>query len=133
MNFESLEGKKILSVSINPSKDLLQFETNEGIYCFRTVGDCCSESWIEHVNNLKALINQTIEDIDEIHKEDEEDSYCDEYIRIYIYQFLTPLGIVEFEMRNKSNGFYGGFIEETSINHLLPEEMMSLKPLTKDF
>lgn len=71
-------------------------------------GDCCSNSWIESINDFDLLVGSTINRInDECY-----DSDNDDYNRIlYIkYTFVTDKGYVDVEFRNESNGYYSGHL-----------------------
>jgi hypothetical protein len=58
MDIQKLIGKVIKTFSLTEQGEKLTLHTNAGSIVFRTKGDCCSESWIEHINapKLPAII-----------------------------------------------------------------------------
>lgn len=117
--FEKLIGKKILGIKTNPNKDVLVFSIigsphkNGQPLVFRAVGDCCSRSWIEDMDGLKELIGKTVTSAKDIEmpavKEDRDN--C-EVILAYGFKIVADGHEALIEMRNESNGYYGGQFEE---------------------
>jgi hypothetical protein len=112
-DFEPLVGKKILSVRMNQSKTVLEFETPEGKIGFYAEGDCCSHSWFEHVSGLNFLVGRIVTKAEDISMGEIPDSELEGYdcVQNYGYRLTTDGGYFEIEMRNESNGYYGGYIE----------------------
>lgn len=117
-------GKKIQSIRINNGETSIDFFLEGCNKRLVTYGDCCSSSWIEHLempNNVEgATITSVTEDdmppwdnhICEAHKEGcltpcEHDS-----LRVYHTVFHTDRGDIVLEYRNDSNGYYGGNLED---------------------
>jgi len=105
---ESLKGHEITEAWINDDKTLLILKGKERDFSFYCEGDCCSESWIEHIH-----IPFNFGVIEEIkHK------FMDGLIgtrqesdRVYSYEFSfkgNKYDIFAIEFRNSSNGYYGG-------------------------
>jgi hypothetical protein len=105
-----LEGKTIKKVMIAKDKKAIKFITNEGDIIARADGDCCSSSWIEHVElpamgfPTKVVSEQDIEmpDLGNPNEYDE--------IAYYGYKITTDKGDMIIDYRNKSNGYYGGWL-----------------------
>jgi hypothetical protein len=126
--FEWLIGKTVVSVTINEKKTAICFNTLEaGSIRFVTKGDCCSSTWIEHIDNLDALIAHRIVATEEIdmgpskwfktdwntgEETETTNGFSSDCVRFYGQSFTTDLGIFKVEYRNRSNGYYGG-----SLNH----------------
>ncbi len=77
---------------------------------FEAFGDCCSESWIEHLEAPKDLEGALLTGYEEIPMSDEWLN-DDEYQQVYESRFLTDRGPIVLEFRNNSNGYYGGSLE----------------------
>lgn len=106
-----LVGKTILSVKIATDRMALLFSFNDGTSLVaRTDGDCCSQTWIEHVElptefPAKIISAGSIElNIDDVTNDDYE---C---LSFYGYKISTDKGDMVIDYRNSSNGYYGGDI-----------------------
>lgn len=122
--FAILIGKKIQSIFINSEKTLLSFVTDSGVFSFEAYGDCCSNSWFEHFENVQALIGNSIIDGEETTLGDIQGEW--ETIQIYSISLKTEKGQAKLEMRNSSNGYYGGEVRDSDIN-------TNEKLITEDF
>lgn len=136
-NWDSLKGCIINKVTFDRNVDVetvrdpqvITFFTNKGNKSFYTYGDCCSQSWIEHISGFDALIGQEVleasnVDMGEISPPENRDNYS-EVIQQYSYDLKTLKGYFKIELRNESNGYYGGNLE--------PCNFVAEKPLTEDF
>ena len=73
-------------------------------------GDCCSRSWIEHIEGVENLAGQTILEA-WTSNGDRDDNHPDyDCLQIYFYKLRTTAGYVDIDMRNSSNGYYGGWL-----------------------
>jgi hypothetical protein len=109
-DFKLLEGHKILA--LHGDRDTLQFTTEFETLSYGCVGDCCSNSWFEHISGVEFLVGHTIVkteniDMNSITPEDEKGHEC---LQQYGYRLTTDKGYFEIDMRNSSNGYYGGYI-----------------------
>lgn len=109
-----LAGKVLIAISLDAAREKLILHTNAGDYLFETYGDCCSHSWVEHFDQVKE--SSVILGFKEI---EVPPSYCqeakptatefyEEEVSYYFYEILTDKGSLMIEMRNSSNGYYGG-------------------------
>lgn len=84
---------------------------------FVVFGDCCSTSWIEHLempNDVKGATLLSFEDsapITQDHDEHDQENGGD-CIQVYNSVFHTDRGDIVVEYRNSSNGYYGGSLED---------------------
>jgi hypothetical protein len=92
----------------------LAFHTFSGTKYFRAVGDCCSSSWFENISGYNNLIGSQILKTDyiDINVARIENSDYGECIQVYGYKVVGDHGDFLIEMRNSSNGYYGGYIKE---------------------
>lgn len=113
MGWEYLVGKTVAKVDVNEDKDVIRFTLSDGSFIFASaVGGCCSRSWFEHLEGEDALIgNPIFRVVDREMKSDDDKSGDPEYgslIKFYGWTLETPHGRFDIEMRNESNGYYGG-------------------------
>lgn len=101
-------GKTINSYTLSPDQTVLTLQTDDGSLVFETYGDCCSETWIEHVTSPK--FPAKIISLEEKYL-GSADGTRQEYDEKYSTIFLTDQGNFEVEYRNSSNGYYGGSLE----------------------
>lgn len=112
-----LVGKTISAVKIAEDKKAILFETEEGPVVARADGDCCSSTWIEHVE-LPALgfpvVVLAVEDIDlplpTLTEEQTAEKESGE-LKFYGCKISTARGDIVIDYRNSSNGYYGGSLE----------------------
>lgn len=125
-DFSCLKGVTVLRVLGNPKGDFLTFETNQGNFGFEAHGDCCSSSWFEHFTGVDFIVGATVTDVRRIDITEvvEKPKYGE--IQQYGYQLVTDKGFVDIEMRNESNGYYGGSVDGRTAD-------MSLPVLKEDF
>lgn len=109
--YEKTIGKKVIGFKkpFQQGDESITFlcENNEQ-FVLSCEGDCCSHSWFEHVElpELPFTI-RTMEEIDGKEISNSEDEY--EYIKTYGIKMVTDKGHVDIDMRNSSNGYYGGY------------------------
>lgn len=125
MEFKELVGKKV--IEIRGDKDCLYFVTNEGTYRAEAEGDCCSVSWFEHLDNPEFIIGSEITGVEEVDadsvitdREHQENGY--DSVQQYGYKFTTTKGNAILEMRNDSNGYYGGYVSFTKTNAIVVDK-----------
>lgn len=129
--FEYLIGHPITKVEMNASNDILRLTTAfGGSHVFSAYGDCCSHSWINHIDGVAELHSGIVEIEETIESRDDEDD-TDDDVKVYFYKLITGLGRVTIEMRNASNGYYGGSLDPCP-NHLV-SHVTDWKTITEDF
>jgi len=116
---KEIVGKTLTKIEIEDSESTLLIHTTDGIYMFTAEGDCCSQSWIEHFSSPE--IPCIITDVKEIEMSNSSHSYdikptvhkhhTEYYMKYYFYEIITDKGSYLIEMRNSSNGYYGGWLE----------------------
>jgi len=122
-----LNGRKIIGVRMSANKTTLSFDTDNGTVCYVAEGDCCSESWFNHVSGLLFLIGSTIERVETLTTRGAPGTRQEEDT-VYGWQIQSNRGTCAIEMRNSSNGCYGGSVQlDMSANGA------ATIPLTDDF
>lgn len=118
---ESIIGKTLVNIKESNDKEYLKLTFSDGdpLILF-TEGDCCSHSWIEHIDihwdEQPAKITSVEEKEMDRWQEDDNDIGHD-VIQVYNTKFLLEnengkTGCVIVEYRNNSNGFYGGCLTD---------------------
>lgn len=111
-----LVGKSILRLEMSENNDYLLFHTNEGSFMYACYGDCCSESWINHIADVRNLFNGAVTKIET--SEDfatpatrQESEYMS-FFRVFTAQQGGRWeDCAVFEFRNSSNGYYSGSLD----------------------
>jgi hypothetical protein len=106
-------GMWIHGVMVDVEKEHLIFSLiGDHQAIFETYGDCCSQTWIEHIT-----IPPGIEDGVVILGVSETDLGVDDkasegdHVQVYHTAFDTEKGSIIVEYRNSSNGYYGGSLD----------------------
>lgn len=132
---EELMGRKILSVQLDAAKVYLKFITDQGDVLYGCYADCCSESWINHINGMSELVGGTVEDVDEVDfhalLKIEPEATRQEFDRVLFHRIKTEKGWCTLEFRNSSNGYYGGWLEEVA--SVPKDEKVEMQNITEDF
>jgi hypothetical protein len=115
--YEKLIGKTIVTVGVDDARELLTFGLQGGeVVQFRTYGDCCSHTWIEHLEvPAGAVPGSTILGVENVGMGSKEvldsEGYADSFLQFYETRFKTIHGDIVVEYRNSSNGYYGGSLD----------------------
>lgn len=135
--FESLVGKTIKEVMISGDGVYIVFVTEDGKeFGYGAEGDCCSSSWFSHITGLKNLIGQNVVAVserEEFSKEEYEEAEKEgEYdvLELYGFTLKTNKGACDIEMRNDSNGYYGGMVY--TLDRVTKDIKEDLKPVEED-
>lgn len=113
---KNLIGKTLVKI-IDDTESVIFQLLDEKDVTFTAYGDCCSDSWIESVESPtepevivsfeEINIPPSFEEKDTLKRtENEMDS-----LAFYFYKVTTEKGSYLIEMRNNSNGYYGGWLE----------------------
>ena len=115
MGWDAFVGKTISNIEMNADKTVMRFTLSDGAVLYASaVGGCCSCSWFEHIEGEDALIGHEVlraveremsEAIDKTNGPD----YGD-LTQFYGWTLETDRGRFDVEMRNESNGYYGGSV-----------------------
>ncbi len=108
---EDLIGATVTEVA--HTSEVVTLTTDRGTFKLLAEGDCCSVSWFEHVDDdgIAGGVVTRVEDSGEPEGWVEPaDNSEHEVLQYYFTTISTTKGRLMFEMRNSSNGYYGGFI-----------------------
>jgi hypothetical protein len=114
-----LIGKVVDGIDINDEGQSIAFWVDNWTYAinWHAKGGCCSSSWIEDILHLDELIGAKVLSI----TCDESKNIADptigqarghECLDAIFYAIHTDKGGAKIEMRNGSNGYYTGWLEE---------------------
>lgn len=103
-----LVGKTINRLMIADDQQALKFETDAGDIVVKCDADCCSYTWIEHVEMPFRGFPATVLTADEIEMPDLGDMEGRDCVRYYGFKIQTDKGDIVIDFRNDSNGYYGG-------------------------
>ena len=122
-------GQQLKGLEHNQERVSLLFYNTRPLR-FEASGDCCSSSWIEHLeqpSDLDGAIFLGVEDSDAVPWDGHECKACEHYkgwdkghdcgacghdtLQVYNTRFLTDRGAIVVEYRNDSNGYYGGSLD----------------------
>ena len=107
---KDLINRTVKSIQLLPCKTrlVLSFTDGEPVH-FQVEGDCCSWSWVEHLESPNDLDGATLVSVDQFGL-GEIDSTEHECLKVYQTRFRTSRGDIVVEYRNSSNGYYGGWM-----------------------
>ena len=105
----TLIGKILKGIQIAEDRMAIKFITNVGEVVALADADCCSNTWIEHVELPALGFPSLVTDVVNLDmgKEDEWTDE-DEFIQYYGCKISTDKGDIVIDYRNSSNGYYGG-------------------------
>lgn len=112
--YRGLGDYPLKSVTLDAEKEVITFSFNslEAVpdIRFGVEGDCCSHSWIEHLEAPESVEGRTVVAVDDCAMDRSDD---DEYEVTQVYQTVFRLDngdSIKVEYRNTSNGYYGGYM-----------------------
>lgn len=115
---EELVGKKINRIFMND--EFLRFDTDQGDVSYEVYGDCCSHSYFhDFIGVEKLLKNGPVLSVEAISLDDIEIEDDWDHLQAYGFRIITEdekFGEVSsvFSFRNRSNGYYGGWMERAN-------------------
>lgn len=118
--YRGLGDYPLKSVTLDAKKEVITFAFSslEPVpdIRFGVEGDCCSHSWIEHLEAPESVEGRTVVAVDDhtMDSSDEGDVDDDDYGAVtVVYQTVFRLDngdSIKVEYRNTSNGYYGGYL-----------------------
>lgn len=126
---EQLIGNRVDRVTLSDDATIIEFSCPNGRYTYVAEGDCCSESWFNHLSGVGVLLGQTVREVIQRDEPAIVAGTRQEEDRVYGWTLVTDRGHVDLEMRNSSNGYYGGWASYTHVS----DEPLSGRVVTEDF
>ena len=112
--FTKMLNRTLKSVTLSDDKEVIEFIfLDNDVFRFRVEGDCCSQSWIEHLtisDDIDGAVLLSVEQSEGVETPSKEE--YSECLQVYNTRFRTTRGDIILEYRNESNGYYGGYIVE---------------------
>lgn len=106
-----LVGRTITGIKLASDNVAILFQTTDGDVVAKCDADCCSQTWIENIENtvreFPALV-MAAEDIEDGLPDPVEDDPEHDYLQFYGFKITTDKGVIVIDYRNASNGYYGG-------------------------
>jgi hypothetical protein len=106
-DFKDLIGEKINSVTFD--ERLLRFNLKDKVVSFSAEGDCCSNSFIESIDDESIFNDAVLESVEVESGEAKEIDTFDVH-KCTFYKFKTDKGYATLSFRNESNGYYDGYL-----------------------
>ena len=101
---EILKGKTITGMKLADDRMALLVLFDEGQIVARCDADCCSHTWIEHIELPADPFPALVMSAEQLFFESEEDGE----LKKYGFKIRTDKGVIDIDFRNASNGYYGG-------------------------
>lgn len=115
-----LVGKTITGMKIADDRQALLFETDSGNVKVLVDADCCSYTWVEHVDlpalGFPAKVSAVV-DLEMPEGKESEFHKDVEVLAFYGCTIVTDRGEIVIDYRNDSNGYYGGSLSWPSERH----------------
>jgi hypothetical protein len=105
--FNDLKGKTIRSINWDDS--FLKFNLDGGVISFQAVGDCCSSSYIESLDNPEIFKDSVLTSVESVSGETKDFDYG--VHKWTFYKFETNKGMCTLSFRNELNGYYDGWLQ----------------------
>lgn len=108
MKKNPIVGKTIVGLEIADDKEALRFVMVDGECIVRCDGDCCSNTWVEHVELPALGFPALVVSVEDVDMPDLGDMEGCEVVAYYGCKIITDRGEILIDYRNNSNGYYGG-------------------------
>ena len=108
MKQHCLVGKTITGMKIADDKEAILFVCTDGDIKAKCDADCCSYTWIEHVELPALGFPATVIDVEGLDMPDLGDMPGCDIVEYYGLKITTTKGEIIIDYRNDSNGYYGG-------------------------
>ena len=107
-----LIGKTINAIKLASNKEAILFVTDAGEIIVKCYGDCCSHTWIEHINLPGLGFPAKVFTVEELDLPGSKNNHPEhDCLQVYGCKITTDKGEIIIDYRNSSNGYYGGDLE----------------------
>lgn len=111
MSENVLVGKTLTGMKIANDREAILFQTTDGEIVVQVDADCCSYTWVEHIEMPALGFPATVVSVDDLEMPEGKPStfHADpDSLQFYGCKILTDKGEIVIDYRNDSNGYYGG-------------------------
>jgi len=106
-----LVGKTINAILISKDKEAIRFDTDEGEIIAKCDADCCSYTWVEHIELPALGFPAKVVSVESLELPGSEDNHPEhDCLQVYGLKITTDRGEIVIDYRNASNGYYGGWL-----------------------
>lgn len=110
MKLQDLIGLYIKSAYFCNNRDCVYLRLSDKIIELRPEGDCCAQSYIQHVSLSDAFINCTINDIEDLEYQSSTEDNHGGCTDVWGHRFHTSKGTCTIDLRTEHNGYYSGML-----------------------
>lgn len=104
-----LVGKMITAIYLAEDMKAIKFDVLDGDPIIaKCDGDCCSDTWVENIENPSAAIGSVVTVAADIDMPDLGNMPDRDVVAYYGFKIETAKGTCVIDYRNDSNGYYGG-------------------------
>jgi len=103
-----LIGKTLTGIKIADDKEAILFQTADGDVIAHCDADCCSHTWIEHIDLPARGFPAMVQVVEDLEMPDLGDMDGCDVVAYYGCRIVTSNGDIVIDYRNDSNGYYGG-------------------------
>jgi hypothetical protein len=121
MSFDALKDTELKAIYLNDDNTRICFETEQGCIIYNAIGDCCSESWFNHISNVQGMPLKVVKVKEHEEKEGDADGNHQKFDKIYGFTLINYSRSIDIEMRNSSNGYYGGSLDLDKFTTSVPK------------
>lgn len=102
-----LVGKVLTGVKLADDQKAILFQTTEVDIVAKCDADCCSRTWVEHIDLPARGFPATVLNVEDLELNSDLDDQNGE-LAFYGCKVTTDNGDLIIDYRNESNGYYGG-------------------------
>lgn len=120
MSKNPLIGKTITAIEIAEDRQALRFVLTDGEMIVETDADCCSYTWIEHIELPALGFPAQVVSVDDLAMPENPESKFHkdpDVLAFYGCKITTDRGEIVIDYRNDSNGYYGGSLSWPGEHH----------------
>lgn len=103
-----LVGKTLNSIKMLKGGYEIAFICEEGIFIAECYAECCSHTWIEHIELPTLGFPAFLTNVEDLDMPDLGDMPDRQFVTYYGCKITTSRGEIIIDYRNESNGNYGG-------------------------
>ena len=111
MSYHIVVGCVITGLTQSYNGDSVTFATDKGDVTATCYGDCCSSTWIEHIDLPTRGFPAKVLSVENLDMPDLGDMPGCDCVAYYGLKITTDNGDMIIDYRNDSNGYYGGSLE----------------------